>query len=373
MRYYLKRDTFMTFLLACFLTTFPGCSADLSQAVGPGSPVAAVAVNVDSSTLLVGHVAQVSITALDTAGHSISVPSVSWTSITPDIATVSSTGAVTAVASGEAVIEGRISGSTGRVELTVVVDPDLAANNFNNGTLGPYTNPWGVDLDFPADPTGSGHGGIARFHYAAVVAPGGVADQNRALDFIYPRRWGQSMYFRGDFYIPVGDIAVGDVLRKLIYWQPHNDYAKYTVNGGLATGRTVVLLTGSDLIVDATYNPEPGTGKNANDVRTVATVATGIEANRWYTLEVHQRMETAIGRADGILQVWLDGKLVFDKDTMTWSDPAWVGNTSNGVPFDASDIYFEHFLVGQQVNGFSSFDEYRYWDNVEFSTRRIGR
>jgi hypothetical protein len=58
---------------------------------------------------------------------------------------------------------------------------------------------------------------------------------------------------------------------------------------------------------------------------------------------------------------------------MTWSDPLWVGDTSNSVPFEASDIYFMGFLVGQQVNSHdSSFDEYRYWDNVAFSTKRIG-
>jgi hypothetical protein len=84
-------------------------------------------------------------------------------------------------------------------------------------------------------------------------------------------------------------------------------------------------------------------------------------------------MESAIGRADGILRIWLDDNLVFESAAMTWSDPAWVGDTSYGVPFDASDIYFESFQVGDQVlwdKGY--FDEFRYWDNIQFSTRRIG-
>jgi hypothetical protein len=358
----------MTFLLACLLT-FPGCSADLAQSVAPWTTVASVDVKVDSSTLLIGHVAQVSLTAIDTAGNSMTVPEVFWTSITPDIATVSPSGAVTALQSGEAVIEGSAVGSKGRVEFTVVSSPDLAAATFDDGTLGPFVYPWKTELDFPADPTGSGHGRVARFHYQ-----GGFSDDNRAMEFTYARKWAQPMYFKGEFYIPVSDLGADFLLRKLVYWQSHNDYGKYTKNGGLASGRTVVHLRGTELFVDATYDPAASTGKSSDDVRTVASLATNLEGNRWYTLEVYQKMESALGRADGTLQVWLDGKLVFSNNTMTWSDPAWVGDMSNGVPFTASDIYFEHFLVGQQEqNNKGTFDEYRYWDNVEFSSRRIGR
>jgi hypothetical protein len=38
-----------------------------------------------------------------------------------------------------------------------------------------------------------------------------------------------------------------------------------------------------------------------------------------------------------------------------------------------ADVYFEHLLVGQQVNdnNNSNYDEFRYWDNVTFSTARV--
>ena len=262
------------------------------------------------------------------------------------------------------------SSTAARVDATVVTAAHLAANDFNDSTLAPFTNPWGVDLDFPIDPTGSiGRGRVARFHYV-----GTKEDKNRAIDFAYPRRWGEPLYFKGEFYIPVSDLGTDDVIRKLIYWQSHSDYAKYTTNGGLASGRTVVHLAGTDLRVDATFNPAPGTKRTSDHVRTVETIKTGMRGFTWYTLEVYQQMESAIGRADGVLQVWLDGIELFSNFSMTWSDPAWVGNRSNRVPFSASDIYFEHFLVGGQVNWHGgSFDEYRYWDNVEFSTRRVGR
>src|SRR5688500_13411816 len=389
MRLYWKRDSSMLTLLAC-LATLPGCS-DVSPLAPSEPPVAAFEVTADSSTLLFGHVAQVFGSATDDEGKPV-VALVSWESVTPDIATVSTEGVVTALAFGEAIIEGSVGQLTARGKIKVVKpdstptpapeptpDPaqppsdaeafpaDLASNNFDAGTLAPYTNPWGVDLDFPNDPTNLGHGRVARFHYQAEIG-----DQNRAMEFTHARRWGEPMYFRGEFNIAVDDLAANEVLRKLVYWQSHNDYAKYTTNGGLASGRTVVHLTGSDLVVDATFNPAAGSGRDANDVRTVEIVASGLKGHQWYTLEVFQQLESAIGRNDGILRVWLDGNLVFEKTTMTWSDPAWVGSTINTVPFEAADIYFEHFLVGNQVNrNDGGFNEYRYWDNVEFSTRRI--
>ena len=377
----------MLTILAC-VTAFSGCSdvSPLSPKLFPAdNSVVALAVVADSSTLSVGHVAQLSANATDTEGNTVPAL-VEWVSLTPAIAGVSPNGAVTALASGEAVFEGSVADVRARGKIKIVkpdsspdspapaapaeseaVPANLASNNFENGSLDPYTNPWGTDLDFPVDPTNSGHGRVARFHYK-----GDIGDQNRAMEFTHVRRWGEPMYFRGEFNIAVDDIAANDVLRKLVYWQSHNDYSKYTTNGGLASGRTVVHLTGSDLVVDATFNPATASGRNANDVRTVEIIATGLKGHQWYTLEVFQQMESAIGRNDGILRVWLDGNLIFEKTTMTWSDPLWVGNTSNPVPFEAADIYFEHFLVGNQVNrNDGSFDEYRYWDNVEFSTQRI--
>ena len=261
--------------------------------------------------------------------------------------------------------------AAGRVQTAVVAPPDLASNDFDKGSLkgrlGRFINPWKKDLDFPVDPTGSGRGRIARFHYV-----GKNGDQNRAFEFTYRRGWGEPIYFKGDFYFPVPTFGNDSVIRKLVYWQSHADYPKYK-HGGLATGRTVVHMRGPDLVVDATYNPAPASGKTSDDVRTVETIATGLSPHRWYTLEVYQRMETGVGRRDGELEIWLDGKSVFSSDQMTWSDSGWIGDRSGGPPFSGSDIYFEHFLVGEQMMRLNaSYDEYRYWDKVAFSTRRIG-
>lgn len=361
-----KQAAFVTLLLACLLTTLSGCSSDRS--VGPADNIASVTVNADSSLISVGHGARVSLTARDVAGATVAAPTISWVSLTPEVATVSPSGKVNAISIGAAVIEGRVAGLSGRVDLTVIAGLDQASHDFNDGTIGPYNNLAGTDLDFLPDPTGSGRGSVARLHYQA-----GSGDANRALEFRYPRRWGQPIYFKGEFYLPVGDLASRSVTRKLIYWQSHRDFEKYPVDGGLATGRTVVLLSANDLVVDATYNPAPNSGQSSDDVRTVETISAGLQGDTWYTLEVYQVMESAIGRADGVLQIWLNGQMVFNKATMRWSDPGWVGRATQGVAFEASDIYFERFRVGDQVNwNEGSFDEFRYWDNVQFSTREIG-
>jgi Big-like domain-containing protein len=316
--------------------------------------------------LSVGSVAHLSATALDSAGNVIPATGIEYTALNPDIATVGSNGVITTLQQGLASF--RASAGSKSAETYVSIQArDPVFHDFNDGTIGPYVNPTGLDLDFPLDPTGSGRGRVARFHYK-----GGFGDTGRELEWTFARRWAQPVYFKGQFYVAVSDLAANSVIRKLVYFLMHKNYGWYPGDGGLATGRTVVVLSGNSLVVDATYNPDPSTGKSSDDVRTVRNIAEGMQGNRWYTLEVYQRLESAIGLNDGVLQVRLDGVLLFDDNTMTWTDPAWVGDMKYGVPFPAADIYFEHFRVGDQVNwNEGSFDEYRYWDDVQFSSRPL--
>ena len=143
-------------------------------------------------------------------------------------------------------------------------------------------------------------------------------------------------------------------------------------------------MYGNQLAVDATFNPAVGNGTSDTHRTHVEGLAT-IAPSTWYTLEVFQQLESSIGGADGILRVWLNGTMVFEKTTMQWTDPGWVGATGDytgswsnpgagqGVVMDAADIYSQRFYVGDQFNWSGVWDEYRYWDNVAFSTQRIGK
>jgi hypothetical protein len=126
--------------------------------------------------------------------------------------------------------------------------------------------------------------------------------------------------------------------------------------------------------VDSQYTLADGTTPQR-----YANIATGLLPKRWYTLETQVSFETSIGAGDGIFRVWLDGVLIYSITDMRLTDPAWIGIPipgGNATPYELADCYLRYVYVGEQVNlsGYiqGTFDEYRYWDNVAFSTKRIG-
>lgn len=344
-------------------------SASLTVVQVSASPVATVAVAIDSTTLLVGHVSHAVASARDASGNTIVGPTVTWTSLAPSVATVSSSGAVTAVAEGSAVIRATVSGIAGTDSLLVVVPPDLASQNFDGGSVSPYVNFWDPvvggngDVDVVGDPTGAGKGKVARFHYA-----GTNQDRNRFLQYAHRIGFGTTIYSRGEFYLDVADLGDGFIARKLIYYLPHEDYVKY--GGNVPAFFAMVGSQGHRLGVLTGYVPADGSPV----VENYAVIDSVLLPRTWYTLETQLTPETSIGVGNGIFRVWLNGTLMYEKTNTKWSDPAWIGKPmTNGSPLELQDVYFERVEVGEQVNyNIGSFDEYRYWDNVAFSTKRIG-
>jgi hypothetical protein len=378
-----RPNTSMLLHLIYVLVVIPSCSSDKSQPVDTGPPIATIGITVDSVTLLVGHVAHASATVKDSAGNTINTPEVGWTSLTPGFASISPLGAIVAVSSGSALIEARVGGVADTAVVPIVpigvVPPDLADYNFDDGLLGPYTDPYHADQDRIDDPTGFHHGKVARIHYSS-----STGSQDRAFYFSSARLYGEPLYFKGDFYIATNDIGgkiggVDLVQRKLIYWQSYTNSTKYPIGHNGVNFRTVVSMFGDQMLVDATFNPAAG-GGNSDTYRTHVENLATIAPNTWYTLEVFQQLESNIGGNNGILRVWLNGNKIFEKTSMRWTDPNWVGATGDylnpwGAPLDAQDIFFRGYLVGEQYDNHSGtgapFDEYRYWDNVSFSTQPI--
>jgi uncharacterized protein YjdB len=83
------------------------------------SPAATVTVSLTASTLEVGQTAQATAAAFDAGGKPIASPIVAWQSSNPAIATVNTTGLVTAVARGSVSISAISDGKTGSAPLTV--------------------------------------------------------------------------------------------------------------------------------------------------------------------------------------------------------------------------------------------------------------
>jgi uncharacterized protein YjdB len=83
--------------------------------------VKTVAVTVDSAEMVLGNSTQATATAIDAAKNAIAGLPVTWTSLTPAIATVSASGVVTGIAPGTAEIQATIAGVTGSAKLRVYI------------------------------------------------------------------------------------------------------------------------------------------------------------------------------------------------------------------------------------------------------------
>jgi hypothetical protein len=338
------------------------------------SPVATVALSIDSTTLLVGHIGHAVATARDSSGNVIANPTVTWTSLSPSVATVSASGALTAVAEGYGVIRATISGISGTDSLLVVVPPDLASQNFDGGSYTPYDNLFPSDVDVVNDPTNSGRGKVARMHYVHVNS----GDKNIYLQFTHDIGFGSTIYSRGEFYLDVADLEAGgtpgipeSIGRKLIYYRPNQPVSKY--GGAWREFAVVIGLMGHSLFVNSFYVPVSGFV-----IERQAKIVPVLLPRTWYTIETQITPETSIGAGDGIVRIWLNGALIYAITDLKLSDPAWIGIPipgGNDTPYELADCYLKYVYVGEQVNlanNIGTFDEYRYWDNVAFSTKRIG-
>jgi len=379
MRHFKKIDwsISLTMLFASVLTVVAACV----ESSGPlGAPnvievgtVSSVQITLAQSTLAPGQATQATVVAKSADGK-VFGGRIDYLSKNPSIATASSNGMVTAIAAGVAVIQATVAGHAATTAVTVqsfdsAADSLLASQNFDGGSVSPYYNFWDPavggngDVDVVDDPTGAGKGKVARMHYV-----GTNQDRNRHLQFAHRIGFGTTIYSRGEFYLDVAELGDGLIGRKLIYYRPHADYAKY--NGGPEFA-TVVGLMGPSLYVNSFYVPADGSPV----VETHAFIVNTLLPRTWYTLETQITTETSIGAGNGIVRVWLNGALTYEKTDVQWTDPAWIGQPmANGTPLELADVYLERVEVGEQVNyNVGSFDEYRYWDNVAFSTKRIGR
>src|SRR5512143_530962 len=101
-------------------------TGDGTETVGV-APVATVTVNLGSSTLSPGQTTQATAVARDAYGNVLTGRSVSWSSLNTSIATVSTSGVVTAVAVGSATIRAIVAPKTGAAGVTVAPPAPVAA------------------------------------------------------------------------------------------------------------------------------------------------------------------------------------------------------------------------------------------------------
>jgi parallel beta-helix repeat protein len=225
----------------------------------------------------------------------------------------------------------------------------FASHDFEDNTIGMYMGSAQPDIAIVADPASSGRGNVLRIHYV-----GNNQDRNINIGYDKPDGigLGETIFFKGDLYYPAGtntDPAFAG--RKILYFQrndSNNVPEFYSVTGGF----------GLSAYVDNGYVPPTGgsiiTARNTNFVYNLS---------QWYTIEVQITMNSDFGTSDGIYRLWIDGDLIYENTTLRWSHPGWTVNPSQ--------VIFRYFNVGDQVNSAGSYDEYRYWDNVQFTSQRV--
>jgi hypothetical protein len=328
------------------------------------SAVAVVAVALDSTSLAIGDSAKASATVTDSAGNLIPGQTVTWASASPTVATVSSTGAVTAVGAGSATIQGTVSGMAGSASLTVVQVPAsttvLAFHDFNDGKPGPFNDWASPAIDYPADPTGSGRGKVNRIRYHPADGLSSN-DINMELNTTHHYRYGETIWFKGDLYIPstLSDGVTPKTASQNLDTRKLIDYFSPPPMPRLILERTNGLLKYFVCQIE-------DDGQFHTDI-TWGSTGIPLLDDTWYTIEVRFTLNSADGIKDGVLDVYINQSAVPNFHLASGIFPITEKNGGS---------YFNSFRYGTQTTTYSgeaAYSEYRYWDNVGYSTTRVGQ
>ena len=98
------------------------CGGDKTP-MAPVMVLTTVSVSLSATTIQVGQTATANATGADQNGGSISTGTVTWSSSAPSVATISASGAVTAVVAGQTTITATAGTKNGQTTLTVIPVP----------------------------------------------------------------------------------------------------------------------------------------------------------------------------------------------------------------------------------------------------------
>ncbi len=117
----LRSLLFVTTLVV--ISPVTSCSGKQELVFDPGASVEVVTISPDAADITTGQTFQLQVTLQDAAGNMLTGRPVTWTSGNESAATVSSSGAVTGVAPGSAVITATSEGKSGTATVTVINPP----------------------------------------------------------------------------------------------------------------------------------------------------------------------------------------------------------------------------------------------------------
>jgi hypothetical protein len=328
------------------------CTATDTLAVSVEQVVSSVAVNPPSTSVGTGSSVTLQALVVDSLGSPVQGANVTWSSSNPAVATVDQSGTVSAAAAGSVTINAASSGKTGAASIAVSGSapppsnsgaPDIAATDFDNGLLAPFTTgggqPSSADIYVADDPTGKLSGKVAHIRFER-SSTGTSVDVNRAIRYVHSSGigLGQTVFVRGDVVIPSPAATMSSAMRKLIYVQRNQNDESFAV----------LKADGNNLKAEITNNRVFSGGAIPFDTKV--------------SIELQITVNSSPGAADGVFRVWKDGVLVIDASNVIWL---------------TSSTPFTRFLFGQQTqhqqhDSSILFSEMRYWDRIALSTKRIG-
>jgi uncharacterized protein YjdB len=155
---------------ATITATSEGVSGTSAITVTP-APVASVTVTPASPTIEVPNTRQLTATLRDAAGNQLTGRTITWSSSATGIATVSSTGLVTAVAEGSATITATSEGISGNASVTVTAAPapDQTPPSIPQNLVGLAVGPTQVNLSWSASTDNVGVTGYRVFRNGTQV------------------------------------------------------------------------------------------------------------------------------------------------------------------------------------------------------------
>ncbi len=290
---------------ATITATAGGKSGTAAVTVAP-VPVASVTVAPSSATILVGATVQLTATPKDSAGNLLSGRTVTWSTSVPAVATVSSSGVVTGVATGSAAITATSEGKNGTSAITVVTPPPVTSCTPTYGSFGVGT--WPPACYRPYDST-------AWINRPLPVSP--QIDPNSAAIVAQLNSHGSPEDK------PAGALHDYD---HPIYWSKASDPV-YTISGCGGGGYSTVL---NGIQIHALTSMLPGGGSDGHVA--IMDQASNIEYDFWQAT-IDNNARTIGGTACGRLSIFGDGRV--------------KGQTVNGPDGDGANAAITGLYAGQ--------------------------
>jgi len=298
----------------------------------PPVPVASVSVSPSSATVAIGSTQQLSATTRDANNNILTGRAVTWSSANTGVATVNSSGRVTAVAVGSAQITATSEGQSGSSTITVPTPPPPPPPGSSNEPSGmtlinerafntQQESPWDTDnsLSIVQDPTApKSPSSVLRATFSAGFA-GGSASGHTGMTWsggqriLYARYW----------------------MKYSTNWWGHNTginkqaYAWVTDGGGYTP-----FVMEAEGVGSGTLKPRPilqrmirGDGNYEPNLVPGATIQRG----QWFQIEIILTGNTA-GTADGAMDIYLDGVHVTSVGGLQWTNGTTAWNVFELYP-----------------------------------------